>query len=117
MQVGPIDLGKRLKDKLKGLAANPPSPPPAVPLSFVNFGYDWRLSLHLSSANLLAQLEQLKAESAARGEGDGKGVGSTVIAHSMGGLVTLHALARARDPTVFKGIIFCGVPFGGCGKR
>lgn len=117
MQVGPIDLGKRLKDKLKALAANPPSPPPTVPLSFVNFGYDWRLSLHISSANLLTQLEQLKAESAARGEGEGaRGVGATVIAHSMGGLVALHALAKAKDPRVFKGLIFAGTPFGGCGE-
>lgn len=76
----------------------------------------------------------MKAESKARGEGkDGEGEGATVIAHSvspvslfhsplhllrrgiqMGGLVTLHALARAADPTVFKGIIFAGTPFHGC---
>lgn len=28
--------------------------------------------------------------------------------------MTLHALARAPDPTVFRGIIFAGTPFHGC---
>lgn len=31
----------------------------------------------------------------------------------MGGLVALHALARASDPTIFKGIIFGSTPFDG----
>ncbi|ORY85950.1 hypothetical protein BCR35DRAFT_324595 [Leucosporidium creatinivorum] len=126
MQVGPIDLGKRLKDKLKSLSLSSsplshPSFSPAVlgykpsPLNYINHGYDWRRRLELSSLELLTRLEKLKKESAERGEGkDGKGEGATVVAHSMGGLVTLHALARASDPTVFKGIIFAGTPFGGC---
>ncbi|KAL8291586.1 hypothetical protein RQP46_002564 [Phenoliferia psychrophenolica] len=120
---GVIDLGKRLKDKLKHLSTLPappldPSDPLARPVSklnFVNWGYDWRRRLELSSEELLRDLEQMKRESKARGEGpNGEGEGATVIAHSMGGLVTLHALARASDPTVFKGIIFAGTPFGGC---
>lgn len=32
----------------------------------------------------------------------------------MGGLVALHALATASDPSIFKGIIFAGTPFKGC---
>ncbi|GAA5901425.1 hypothetical protein JCM5296_003006 [Sporobolomyces johnsonii] len=133
MQIGGvIDLGKRLKDKLKSVAASsaatpsspfpftssfsaPPPDPERPPLRFHSFGYDWRRSLHLSSAELLAFLQKLKEESAKRGEGkDGKGLGATVIAHSMGGLVTLHALAIAPDPTVFRGIVFAGTPFQGC---
>lgn len=38
----------------------------------------------------------------------------TVVAHSMGGLVALHALARAKDPSVFARILFAGTPFDGC---
>lgn len=143
MQVGPIDLGKRLKDKLKALEASqahssalpasstgklkapeasqvhsssPPASSTVVVPAFVfcNHGYDWRRRLELSSAELLARLNALKAESAARGEGiDGKGEGATVLAHSMGGLVALHALATAPDPTVIKGMIFAGTPFHG----
>ncbi|GAA5966565.1 hypothetical protein JCM21900_005505 [Sporobolomyces salmonicolor] len=133
MQIGGvIDLGKRLKDKLKSVAASsaatpsspfpftspsyaPPADPERPPLRFHSFGYDWRRSLHLSSAELLVFLQRLKEESAKRGEGkDGKGLGATVLAHSMGGLVTLHALALAPDPTVFRGIVFAGTPFQGC---
>lgn len=104
---GVIDLGKRLKDKLKSLeisttadAKSEPSKPscvvffakhagpsltPRFPrLHFHNWGYDWRRRLELSSAELVLYLENLKAESAARGEGvDGTGEGATVIAHSV----------------------------------
>jgi pimeloyl-ACP methyl ester carboxylesterase len=34
----------------------------------------------------------------------------TVIAHSMGGLITLSVLNRR--PEMFKGVVFCGTPFG-----
>ncbi|GAA5827809.1 hypothetical protein JCM11251_007682 [Rhodosporidiobolus azoricus] len=133
---GVVDLGKKLKGKLKSVQAaqsqppshpsfpfttpSPsPSPPPRDPLrpalQFHSFGYDWRRSLELSSAELLAKLETLKRASAERGEGEGgKGVGATVIAHSMGGLVVMHALAQAEDPTIFRGIVFAGTPFQGC---
>lgn len=37
-----------------------------------------------------------------------------MLAHSMGGLVLQHALSIAADPSVFKGIIYAGVPFAGC---
>ncbi|KAM0786141.1 hypothetical protein ACM66B_006949 [Microbotryomycetes sp. NB124-2] len=125
--VGVLDLGKRLKDKIKSLEAKttaeaaafaaaptPDRPPHPAPVHFVNHGYDWRRRLELSSAELIERLERLKQESKERGEGkDGQGEGATVIAHSMGGLVLLHALATCKDPTIFKGIIFAGVPFHG----
>lgn len=28
--------------------------------------------------------------------------------------MALHALSQAKDPTIFKGIVFAGVPFQGC---
>lgn len=121
MQIGPIDLGKRLKDRLKALEASqasttshnedhssphPSAAPTAAPFHFVNHGYDWRRRLELSSAELLAKLKALKAESPTN-------EGATVMAHSMGGLVALHALATAPDPTVFKGLILAGTPCQG----
>ncbi|SCV73144.1 BQ2448_7069 [Microbotryum intermedium] len=113
MRMSFINLGKGLETKLKLLAASTNDTETA--LRYHNHGYDWRRNLDLSSAELLEKLEHLKAESALRGEGvDGKGEGATIIAHSMGGLVTLHALAIAKDPTVIKQIIFAGTPFGGC---
>ncbi|BGP58015.1 hypothetical protein JCM8202v2_005672 [Rhodotorula sphaerocarpa] len=131
---GWIDLGKKLKERLKQASAaqlnppaslslpfaSPPPSPPAVdplrpPLRFHSWGYDWRRSLELSSEELVQFLERLKLESAARGEGpNGEGLGATVIAHSMGGLVLLHALARAKDPTIIRGIVFAGTPWQGC---
>ncbi|BGP11170.1 hypothetical protein OF846_004714 [Rhodotorula toruloides] len=117
---GMIDLGKKLKERLKQVSSYqrhhpPPDPLLHPPVHFQTFGYDWRLSLQRSSAALLAHLEQLKAESAARGEGpDGLGLGATVVAHSMGGLVLLHAIARAKDPSVVRGIVFAGTPWQGC---
>ncbi|SGY12059.1 BQ5605_C011g06374 [Microbotryum silenes-dioicae] len=113
MRMSFINLGKGLETKLKLLAATTRGTDLA--LRYHNHGYDWRRNLDLSSAELLTKLEHLKAESAARGEGvDGKGEGATIVAHSMGGLVTLHALATAKDPTMIKQIIFAGTPFGGC---
>lgn len=56
------------------------------------------------SAELVKQLEEAKRST---------GKPTLVIAHSMGGLVALHALARAPDPTIFKGIIFGSTPFNG----
>lgn len=55
-------------------------------------------------AELVTYLENLKIEN---------GQSTLVIAHSMGGLVALHALARAADPRIFKGIIFGSTPFNG----
>ncbi|GAA5931518.1 hypothetical protein JCM10213_003131 [Rhodosporidiobolus nylandii] len=137
---GVVDLGKRLKDKLKQTSSSQrshqsqstsssfpfstfsPSSTPTTdesklrpPVMFHSFGYDWRRSLELSSAKLRVFLEKLKRDSAARGEGEnGEGVGATVIAHSMGGLVLLHALATAEDPSIIRGIVFAGTPFQGC---
>ncbi|GAA5990400.1 hypothetical protein JCM10908_007353 [Rhodotorula pacifica] len=131
---GWIDLGKKLKERLKQVSSSqlhptsylsfpfsspPPSPPASdplrPPLRFHSWGYDWRRSLELSSAELVRFLERLKHESASRGEGpDGLGLGATIIAHSMGGLVVLHALARATDPSIIRGIVFAGTPWQGC---
>ncbi|GAA5964177.1 hypothetical protein JCM3765_005368 [Sporobolomyces pararoseus] len=80
-----------------------------------SWGYDFRLKLQTSSKELVERLTQLKRESQARREGpNGEGLGAVVICHSMGGLVVLHALSQAQDPTIFRGVVFAGTPFQGC---
>ncbi|GAA5891620.1 hypothetical protein JCM8208_007344 [Rhodotorula glutinis] len=116
---GWIDLGRKLKNEFKRVSAAqhaaPVRDPLRPPLRYHSFGYDWRRSLQMSSRLLLELLVRLKEESAARGEGpDGRGLGATIVAHSMGGLVALHALASAPDPTVVRGVLFAGSPFQGC---
>lgn len=95
---GFLDLGKSLKTKLRRLHEDRKinfinvshfmtSPYHLVDLfmSYYNFiekyGYDWRRNLDLSSAELIQYLENLKRET---------GESTTVIAHSMGGLVVLY---------------------------
>ncbi len=69
--------------------------------TFVPFSYDWRRPLTESAERLT---ETLNAAAMKDGEAP------LVVAHSMGGLVTLLAL-RER-PSLASGVVFAGVPFG-----
>lgn len=98
--IGPIDMGRRLLRRLR-------SCPNAREgkLRVHDYGYDWRLSPHLLSRRLIEFLETLPCNA--------KGVaqqerGATVLAHSMGGLITRHAVNQR--PTLFAGIVYAGVP-------
>jgi pimeloyl-ACP methyl ester carboxylesterase len=75
-----------------------------------SFGYDWRLSLARSSERLEAFLQQLWQESA---QEDKERRGAKVVAHSMGGLVALHALTRTNNPRIFDSLVFASTPFLG----
>ncbi|CAK7272551.1 hypothetical protein SEPCBS119000_005183 [Sporothrix epigloea] len=98
--IGPVDISRRLFKRLrecenarKGL------------LRVHDYGYDWRLSPHRLSRQLLAFLEslpcnQLGAKTNARG--------AVVIAHSLGGLITRHAVNQR--PELFSGVVFAGTP-------
>ncbi|CAK7225104.1 hypothetical protein SEUCBS140593_005790 [Sporothrix eucalyptigena] len=98
--IGPVDISRRLFKKLrecenarKGL------------LRVHDYGYDWRLSPHRLSKQLIAFLETLPcnqpgAKPNARG--------ATVIAHSLGGLITRHAVNQR--PELFSGVVFAGTP-------
>lgn len=98
--IGPVDISKRLFKKLrdcdnakKGL------------LRVHDFGYDWRLSPHLLSRKIVQFLEKLPSNQ--------PGVpvekrGALVIAHSLGGMLTRHAVNQR--PELFSGVLYAGVP-------
>jgi pimeloyl-ACP methyl ester carboxylesterase len=80
---------------------------------FVPFSYDWRKDIRESAGALCARIEQLVAEG--RRE-------VNIVAHSMGGLVTMHCLlhggAQAGErPWAGAGhvkrVVFIGTPFKG----
>lgn len=87
--IGPIDICKKL---LKKLDSNPKT-------NVKEFGYDWRLSLSLSSEKLEEFLTKIYKDT---------GKPTLVIAHSMGGLVA-H-LTMQRCPHLFRGVVYVGVP-------
>lgn len=74
-----------------------------------SWGYDWRLSLWRSSARLERFLVDLYEKSGPPGQRRG----ATVVAHSMGGLVALHALATTANPRIFASLVFASTPFSG----
>lgn len=88
--IGPIDLSKRLIQKI---SYNPKC-------RIRDFGYDWRLDCGLNAHKLIEFLEIIHKENG------GKKV--TVMAHSMGGLVTHKAMLLRPD--LFKGVLYLGSP-------
>ncbi|KAG6007933.1 hypothetical protein E4U21_005293 [Claviceps maximensis] len=98
--VGPVDISRKLFKKLR-------SSPNARKgtLRVWDFGYDWRLSPALSSKKLQEFLAKLPSNlPGARHESRG----ALVIAHSLGGLITRHAVNQA--PELFAGVLYAGVP-------
>ena len=96
-----VDMGKRLEERISGRRH----------AKVYAWGYDWRLSLARSSRRLISFLEQLYQASAEEGKGSKRG--AKVVAHSMGGLVALHALATCTNPRIFEGLVFASTPFRG----
>lgn len=98
--IGPVDISRRLFKRLRNCknAKN-------GTLRVLDYGYDWRLSPHLLSRQLITFLESLKSNQ--------PGVpleerGALVIPHSLGGLITRHAVNDR--PELFSGVIYAGVP-------
>ena len=98
--IGPVDMGRRLLKRLRSCKN-------AVEglLRIHDYGYDWRLSPHLLSRRLLAFLQELPCNAS---DVPSSQRGATVIAHSMGGLITRHVVNRR--PELFAGVIYAGVP-------
>ena len=98
--IGPVDISRRL---LKRLRASDNAWHER--LGVHQWGYDWRLSPHHLSNELIRYLEGLPCNQ----DGVPKSYrGATVIAHSLGGLITRHAINQR--PHLFRQVIYAGVP-------
>jgi hypothetical protein len=100
-KMGPVEFSSRLIAKLRALEKQ-------GKCRLHVFGYDWRISPHLSSRKLQLFLETLPSNKHLRT----KNSGALVIAHSMGGLIAHHALQMR--PELFYGTVYCGTPFQHC---
>ncbi|KAJ5199813.1 hypothetical protein N7472_005017 [Penicillium cf. griseofulvum] len=94
--VGPVDVCRRLMKRLRK-SENAQRGEMRVH----DYGYDWRLSPELLSRRLISFLESLPCnQQPAPGE---PRRGATVIAHSLGGLITRHAVNERPD--LFAGVV------------
>jgi pimeloyl-ACP methyl ester carboxylesterase len=98
--IGPVDICRRLLRHLRK-CHNAKS----NHLRVHDYGYDWRLSPHLSSRKFLEFVEKLRCN---QPNVHAQHRGVTVIAHSLGGLITRHAVNLR--PELFAGVIYAGVP-------
>ncbi|KGO64777.1 hypothetical protein PITC_073750 [Penicillium italicum] len=99
--VGPVDVCRRLMKRLRKSESALRGD-----MRVHDYGYDWRLSPELLSRRLIEFLESLPCnQNSAPGE---PGRGAIVIAHSLGGLITRHAVNERPD--LFAGVLYAGVP-------
>ncbi|RYO79233.1 hypothetical protein DL764_010043 [Monosporascus ibericus] len=97
--IGPVDISKRLFKRLRECENARTGK-----LRVWDYGYDWRLSPHLLSRKLNGYIENLPSNQGTAVEGRG----ALVIAHSLGGLITRHAVNQR--PELYSGVIFAGTP-------
>ncbi|KAK4123441.1 hypothetical protein N657DRAFT_680645 [Parathielavia appendiculata] len=98
--IGPVDISKRLFKKLKECENAQTGK-----LRVHDYGYDWRLSPHRLSRRLVEFLEKLPSN---QPDVPKEQRGALVIAHSLGGLITRHAVNQR--PELFSGVLYVGVP-------
>lgn len=98
--IGPVDMGRRLLKRLRSCANAQQGK-----LRVHDYGYDWRLSPDLLSKKLVAFLEALPCNAI---KTPSQERGATVIAHSLGGLITRHAVNQR--PELFAGVVYAGTP-------
>ncbi|KAK4975531.1 hypothetical protein LTR28_009578, partial [Elasticomyces elasticus] len=98
--IGPVDISRRL---LKRLRASDNAH--AGCLRVHDYGYDWRLNPSLLSKKLIEFLEKLPCNTP---DTPAEQRGATIIAHSLGGLITRHAINQRPD--LFSGVVYAGVP-------
>jgi pimeloyl-ACP methyl ester carboxylesterase len=101
--VGPVDVCRRLMKRLRKCDNCVRGD-----LRVWDYGYDWRLSPELLSARLIAFLERLPCNRPSLDGALKTKRGATVIAHSLGGLITRHAVNQRPD--LFAGVVYAGVP-------
>ncbi|KAJ5902263.1 hypothetical protein N7495_002791 [Penicillium taxi] len=100
--VGPVDICRRLMKRLRKCENSVRGD-----LRVWDYGYDWRLSPEMLSANLINFLESLPCNNMTSEGGSGRR-GAIVVAHSLGGLITRHAVNKR--PELFAGVVYAGVP-------
>ncbi|KAH7144047.1 hypothetical protein EDB81DRAFT_843157 [Dactylonectria macrodidyma] len=98
--IGPIDISRKFIKKLQSC-----DNARTGKLRVWNYGYDWRLSPHLLSRKLQQFLQKLPSNQ--------PGIpvpsrGALVIAHSLGGIITRHAVNQRPD--LFSSVLYCGTP-------
>lgn len=98
--IGPVDISRRLFKRLRASENARDGK-----LRVHDYGYDWRLEPLLLSKQLIEFLEKLPCNR--RGLPKEKR-GAVVIAHSLGGLITRHAVNQRPD--LFAGVVYAGVP-------
>ena len=98
--IGPVDMGRRLLKRLRACKNALDGT-----LRVHDYGYDWRLSPHLLSRRLIEFLERLPCNADCVPDHER---GATILAHSMGGLITRHSVNQR--PELFRGVVFAGVP-------
>lgn len=98
--IGPVDISRRL---LRHLKKCPRAKSEALRVH--DYGYDWRLSPELLSHQLIKYLEGLNCNQPNVAQ---QSRGAWVIAHSLGGLITRHAVNLRPD--LFAGVVFAGTP-------
>ncbi|KAI9817526.1 MAG: hypothetical protein M1827_001136 [Pycnora praestabilis] len=98
--IGPVDMSRRLFKRLRSSEKAQKGE-----LRVWDYGYDWRLSPHLLSQQLVKYMEGLPSNAPGTPP---EQKGATVIAHSLGGLITRHAINQRPD--LFAGVVYAGVP-------
>ncbi|KAK0646493.1 hypothetical protein B0T16DRAFT_163120 [Cercophora newfieldiana] len=98
--IGPVDISRRLFKKLRECENARTGR-----LRVHDYGYDWRLSPHLLSQRLVDFLKTLPSNQPGVPAANR---GALVIAHSLGGIITRHAVNQ--HPELFSGVVYAGTP-------
>lgn len=98
--IGPVDISRRLFKRLRACENAKTGK-----LTIRDYGYDWRLAPQYLSNQFIQFLENLPCNQSGVSR---ETRGATVIAHSLGGLITRHAINQR--PELFKGVVYAGVP-------
>ncbi|KAM5345501.1 hypothetical protein ACJ41O_011363 [Fusarium nematophilum] len=98
--IGPVDISRKFIKKLRSC-----DNVRRGKLRIWDYGYDWRLSPSLLSRKLQEYLQKLPSN---RPGTPAESRGALVIAHSLGGLITRHAVNQRPD--LFSGVLYCGTP-------
>ena len=98
--IGVVDVSRRLIKRLRACRNAQRGR-----LRIHDYGYDWRLSPDKLSSDLIQFLERLECNDTTTPK---ERRGALVIAHSLGGLITRHAVNQKSS--LFSGVIYAGVP-------